>query len=96
MEIASKKVFEKVDQELKFFDCEYIGITATILLIKDNKIYCANVADSKSYILYDKTYKQISSDHNKISIYDEKTRVESMRGIIRKNRIMGQLILKGP
>ena len=92
VEIAFKKAFEKVDQELKFFDSEYIGTTATIVLIKDNKIYCANVGDSKAYILYDKSYKQISSDH-KVTIDDEKIRVESMGGIIRKNRIMGQLIL---
>ena len=92
VEMAFKKAFEKVDQELKFFDSEYIGTTATIILIKDNKIYCANVGDSKAYILYDKNFKQISTDH-KVTIDDEKTRVESMGGIIRKNRIMGQLIL---
>ena len=30
--------FEKVDHELKFFDSEYIGTTATIILFKD-KVY---------------------------------------------------------
>ena len=92
VETAFKNAFEKVDQELKFFDSEYVGTTATLILIKDNKIYCANVGDSKAYILYDNTYKQISSDH-KTTMEDEKIRVESMGGIIRKNRIMGQLIL---
>ena len=92
VETAFKNAFEKVDQELKFFDSEYIGTTATIVLIKDNKIYCANVGDSKAYIIKDKTYIQISSDH-KCNIEDEKARVLSMGGIINKNRIMGQLIL---
>ncbi len=92
VETAFKNAFEKVDQELKFFDSEYVGTTATLVLIKDNKIYCANVGDSKAYILYDNNYKQISSDH-KTTVEDEKIRVESMGGIIKKNRIMGQLIL---
>ena len=92
VETAFKNAFEKVDQELKFFDSEYVGTTATLVLIKDNKIYCANVGDSKAYILYDNSYKQISSDH-KTNVEDEKIRVESMGGIIKKNRIMGQLIL---
>ena len=81
-----------MDQELKFFDSEYIGTTATIILIKDNKIYCANVGDSKAYIIYEKTYKQISSDH-KCTIEDERNRVIEEGGKIHKNRVMGQLIL---
>ena len=92
VETAFKNAFEKVDQELRFFDSEYIGTTATIVLIKDNKIYCANVGDSKAYIIYDNSYTQISSDH-KCTIEDEKIRVESMGGEIKKNRVMGQLIL---
>ena len=92
VESAFKKSFEKVDQELKFFDSEYIGTTATIILFKDNKIYCANVGDSKAYILYDKTYKQISSDH-KCSVEEEAERIKSCGGKISKNRVMGQLIL---
>ena len=92
VETAFKNAFEKVDQELRFFDSEYIGTTATIVLIKDNKINCANVGDSKAYIIYDNSYTQISSDH-KCTIEDEKIRVESMGGEIKKNRVMGQLIL---
>ena len=81
-----------MDEELKFFDSEYIGTTATIVLFKDNKIYCANVGDSKAYILYEKTYKQISHDH-KCTIEDEAQRVRKLGGKISKNRVMGQLIL---
>jgi len=92
VETAFKNAFKKVDQELKFFDSEYIGTTATLILIKDNKIYCANVGDSKAYIIYEKTYKQISSDH-KCTIEDERNRVIEEGGKIHKNRVMGQLIL---
>jgi len=92
VEKAFKNAFQKVDEELKFFDSEYIGTTATLILIKDNKIYCANVGDSKAYIIYDKTYKQISCDH-KCSNEDERKRIGEIGGKIIKNRVMGQLIL---
>ena len=92
VETAFKKAFKKVDEELRFFDSEYIGTTATLVLIKDNKIYCANVGDSKAYIIYDQNYKQISSDH-KCTVEEEKNRVLSSGGKIHKNRVMGQLIL---
>jgi protein phosphatase 1L len=92
VEIAFKNAFKKVDEELKFFDSEYIGTTATLILIKDNKIYCANVGDTKAYIIYDKTYKQISNDH-KCTNEDERKRITEIGGKIFKNRVMGQLIL---
>ena len=92
VEIAFKNAFKKVDEELKFFDSEYIGTTATLILIKDNKIYCANVGDTKAYIIYDKTYKQISNDH-KCTNEDERKRITEYGGKIIKNRVMGQLIL---
>ena len=92
VEIAFKNAFKKVDDELKFFDSEYIGTTATLILIKDNKIYCANVGDTKAYIIYDKTYKQISNDH-KCTNEDERKRITEIGGKIIKNRVMGQLIL---
>ena len=92
VEIAFKNAFKKVDEELKFFDSEYIGTTATLILIKDNKIYCANVGDTKAYIIYDKTYKQISNDH-KCTNEDERKRITEIGGKIIKNRVMGQLIL---
>jgi serine/threonine protein phosphatase PrpC len=92
VDLAFKNAFSKVDKELKFFDSEYIGTTATLVLFKDNRIYCANVGDSKAYIIYEKTYKQISSDH-KCSVEEEAERVRKMGGKISKNRVMGQLIL---
>ena len=92
VEKAFKNAFKKVDEELKFFDSEYIGTTATLVLIKDNKIYCANVGDSKAYIIYDKTYKQINTDH-KCTNEDELKRIIDTGGKIHRNRVMGQLIL---
>ena len=84
--------FQKIDNELKFFESEYWRTTATLVLIKDYKIFCANVGDSKEYIIYDKNYKQISFEH-KCNVDDERTRIIEAGGKIIKNRVMGQLTL---
>ncbi len=43
--------FEKVDNELKFYDSENNGTTATVVVINDKYIYSANVGDSKSILV---------------------------------------------
>ena len=84
--------FDKIDNELKFYDSEHTGSTATILLFQDNIIYCANVGDSGAYIIYDNYLKKISSDH-KCSDPKEEARILNSGGKITKNRVMGQLVL---
>ena len=84
--------FDKIDNELKFYDSEHTGSTATILLFKDNIIYCANVGDSGAYIIYDNYLKKISIDH-KCSDPKEEARILNSGGKITKNRVMGQLVL---
>ena len=84
--------FNKIDEELKFYDSEYTGSTATLVLIQDNKIYCANVGDSRAYIIYDNFIKQITTDH-KCSIPEEAERIIKSGGKITKNRVQGQLVL---
>lgn len=92
VEKAFEKAFNKIDEELKFYDSEYIGCTATIVLIQNNKIYCANVGDSKAFILEEGGAKQISTDH-KCTDPDEQKRILEKGGKIIKNRFLGQLIL---
>ena len=84
--------FNKIDEELKFYDSEYTGSTATIVLIQDNKIYCANVGDSRAYIIYDNYIKKITVDH-KCSVPEEAERIIKDGGKITKNRVQGQLVL---
>ena len=84
--------FNKIDEELKFYDSEYTGSTATIVLIQDNKIYCANVGDSRAYIIYNNSIKQITVDH-KCSVPEEAERIIRAGGKITKNRVQGQLVL---
>ena len=84
--------FNKIDEELKFYDSEYTGSTATLVLIQDNKIYCANVGDSRAYIIYNNYVKQITVDH-KCSVPEEAERIRNCGGKITKNRVQGQLVL---
>jgi protein phosphatase 1L len=84
--------FHKIDEELKFYDSEHTGSTATILLFQDNIVYCANVGDSTAFIVYDNFVKKISIDH-KCTDPKEEERILLSGGKITKNRVMGQLVL---
>ena len=84
--------FNKIDDELKFYDSEYTGSTATIVLLNDNKIYCANVGDTRAYIVYDNYIKPISTDH-KCTVPSEAERIFNLGGKITKGRVQGQLVL---
>jgi len=58
---ANKSVFEKSDT-----DAGYIGMgtTTTTVLIFENKVYIANVGDSRTYLLRNNRLKQITKDHS--------------------------------
>ena len=84
--------FNKIDEELNFYDSEHTGSTATILLFQDNMVYCANVGDSTAFIVYDNFVKKISIDH-KCTDPKEEERILFSGGKITKNRVMGQLVL---
>ena len=84
--------FHKIDEELKFYDSEHTGSTATILLFQDNIVYCANVGDSTAFIIYDNFIKKIGIDH-KCTDPKEEERILLSGGKITKNRVMGQLVL---
>ena len=84
--------FNKIDEELKFYDSEHTGSTATILLLNEDKIYCANVGDSSAFIIYDNYLKKINVDH-KCTDPKEEERILKSGGKITKNRVMGQLVL---
>ena len=92
METKISLAFNKIDEELKFYDSEHTGSTATILLLNDDQIYCANVGDSSAFIIYDNYLKKINIDH-KCSDPKEEERIIRSGGKITKNRVMGQLVL---
>ena len=89
--------FSKIDNEIinKFNES---GATCSIVYIyKDqntNKkiFYCANVGDSKCFLITDKNIKQISIDHN-CNDKNEVDRIKKSGGIVFSGRVFGTLIL---
>jgi len=68
------------------------GTTANIALIVKNKIYLANVGDSRTIINENGKAKALSEDH-KPTLYREKQRVESVGGFIIHGRVGFKLSL---
>jgi serine/threonine protein phosphatase PrpC len=79
-----------------------IGSTGTIILLYKFKInnsnefsrylICANVGDSKGYILKKNNYIQITKDH-KCTTIEEVERIKKCGGIVFSNRVFGTLML---
>ena len=84
--------FSKVDDELKFYDSDFTGCTATVVLLEGSDLYCANVGDSKAFLINSTQALQISTDH-KAKDPEEAKRILSSGGTITKGRVNGQLIL---
>ena len=87
--------FSKIDNEIlsKFNES---GSTCTIIYIykENNKkiFYCANVGDSKCFLITNKNIKQISIDHN-CNDKNEVERIKKSGGIVFSGRVFGTLIL---
>jgi len=94
-----KSAFEKIDNELKFYDSENTGTTATVVVINGKYLYLANVGDSKCIIATSLSnnknnieIKKISYDH-KCGDEAEAERIKNSGGMIFNNRVFGQLAL---
>ena len=89
--------FSKIDNEIiaKYNES---GSTCTVIFIyKDQNLnkkifYCANVGDSKCYLITTKNIKQISIDHN-CNDKNEVERIKKSGGIVFNGRVFGTLIL---
>ena len=95
-----KSSFEKIDKEInnQNFKNE-TGSTGTILLLyKDNNsktgksLMCANVGDSKAYLINKKEIKIITKDH-KCCDANEVKRIRDTGGIVFRERVFGTLML---
>ena len=98
-----KNSFSLVDNEI--LDDESlikndVGSTATIVLLfslgteyfSSKYLICANIGDSKGYILSDKKMVQITKEHN-CRNDNEVSRIKKSGGIIFNNRVFGKLML---
>jgi len=68
------------------------GATAVCVLMKDNKIYCANCGDSRALACVSGQVQELSFDH-KPSNEEETKRIVAAGGYVELNRVNGNLAL---
>ncbi|XP_020619835.1 probable protein phosphatase 2C T23F11.1 [Orbicella faveolata] len=71
---------------------EMAGTTAIVIILKNNKIYCGNVGDSRAIASKKGAVEQLSYDH-KPSNDDETRRIIAAGGWVEFNRVNGNLAL---
>ena len=93
IEKSIKESFKEIDNNLeKIPNTKTIGSTATIILIDNNILYCANVGDSESYYISKDKIIKLTNLHN-CKNKNEVERVKNSKGLIFGNRVFGMLNL---
>lgn len=82
-----KNAFEKANYDLKYsnIDVNFSGTTCNLMFIIEDKVICANVGDSRGFLMT-KEFEAInlSFDH-KPDLEQERKRIEKMGGVIEKS-----------
>eukprot|EP00331_Platyophrya_macrostoma_P022514 CAMPEP_0176452670 /NCGR_PEP_ID=MMETSP0127-20121128/28695_1 /TAXON_ID=938130 /ORGANISM="Platyophrya macrostoma, Strain WH" /LENGTH=251 /DNA_ID=CAMNT_0017841211 /DNA_START=165 /DNA_END=920 /DNA_ORIENTATION=- len=88
---ALREAYKKIDQQVLETSNLNGGSTALCALFRGNKLYTANVGDSKAVLVTKDEIKEITKEH-RASDEEEKLRVESQGGVIivHKNRPLVQ------
>lgn len=92
---ALRNAFLELDQVMLIEESlrdEQAGTTAVVIVIKNNKLYCANVGDSRAIASINGSVNQLSFDHkpgNEI----EMQRITAGGGWVEFNRVNGNLAL---
>lgn len=92
---AMKNTFMKFDETLKSQSLTYndlSGSTAVSVLVKNEKIYCANIGDSRAVASVRGHAQLLSFDH-KPHHERERARIELAGGFVEGNRVNGNLAL---
>ena len=100
MKSIIKNSFEKIDQEINNQNFKKdTGSTGTVLLLyKDidsktgKSLICANVGDSKAYLIKKNEIKVITKDH-KCNDAEEVKRIREAGGVVFRERVFGTLML---
>lgn len=91
--ILLSSVFLQTDQNiLKDLRDVFSGCTATVALVSDTEIYCANAGDSRTVVSVGGVAKPLSFDH-KPSNEGEKSRILAAGGFVDYGRVNGNLAL---
>lgn len=77
------------DNELK---CEMAGSTANVVIVKNNKIFCGNVGDSRAVASVRGRVEELSHDHKPSNELEIK-RITAAGGWVEFNRVNGNLAL---
>jgi serine/threonine protein phosphatase PrpC len=70
----------------------HTGCTATVVLVTDTEIYCANAGDSRGVVSNSGKAIEMSIDH-KPELPTERERIEKAGGFVEENRVKGVLNL---
>lgn len=95
VEEAIKKAFLKIDDDMlndEEMKDELSGTTAICVLIKDKKLYCGNVGDSRAITSVSGRVERLSYDH-KPNNEAETKRIIGAGGWVHLNRVNGNLAL---
>lgn len=89
IQVASHKVYEKarVDNSL-----HGMGTTTVLLFFKQNRVYVANVGDSRGYLMREGTISQLTQDHSLVGeqlragmITESEVRAHKLKNIITRS-----------
>lgn len=95
IEEGIKEGFLAIDDKMKSDDemkDDVSGATAVIVIIKDNKLFCGNVGDSRAVACVSGHARPLSFDH-KPANDDESKRISAAGGWVEFNRVNGNLAL---
>lgn len=93
--LAMKKAFLEMDDVMLFDESwgeQMAGSTAVTVLIKNNKLYCANAGDSRAIACINGEAQPLSVDH-KPNNEAESKRINDAGGWVEFNRVNGNLAL---
>ncbi len=93
IEESINQSFIDIDKYLKNLNnTKDTGSTATVVIIDNKILYCANVGDSRCYYVSNNKLNQLTKDHNCNDI-EEVKRVEKSQGKVFMHRVFGVLQL---
>ena len=93
IEKSINETFKEINLNLeKIPNAKETGSTATLIIIDNNILYCANVGDSECYYITKDKIIQMTKLHNCKNI-EEIERVKNNKGLFFNNRIFGSLSL---
>jgi len=96
IETAIRKGFIEFDKEMALDEDmreDLAGTTAICVVIKDNKLYCGNVGDSRAIASVNGNVEILSYDH-KPNNDDERKRITAAGGWVEFNRVNGKILIE--